>query len=497
MPTLVNRLDDTEQVAAALRARDNILIREIETEPGCFSHEAGVFASWTRQVVVDATGASQTITYRTGIPHWGWLLDLVTRRTMRQPLPAAARPWWAPAQRFEPHDAATLARCATLAVVAGFLGALIGLTLTFVAADLGGDVSDQSTVLAVVRLGALVTAVAAALADRAGRRRVLGMCLAGAGIAAACTAAAPNLAAVAATQLVCRGLTAGAAILLAVVIAEELPAHSRAYGIAVIASAGGLGAGMVLWVLPLIDQAAWAWRPIHLLGLIGTAVVIATVRRLPETRRFERSEHLAEPVRRQINRTRFMIVAGGLLLLSVFTAPTQQLQNEYLRSARGFSATGITVFLLVTNVGGAAGLIVASRWSDRRSRRATYAVGLVGLAVGNSLMFNLSGPSMWVASAVGSIVGAAVVPSLGALQAELFPTMRRGTANGLINAIGVAGSVIGLLIVGNTVTNDRFGPTILILAICPLLAAVSLIALPETAGRELEELNPVDDTGRT
>ncbi|MGH9273071.1 MAG: MFS transporter, partial [Acidimicrobiales bacterium] len=77
---------------------------------------------------------------------------------------------------------------------------------------------------------------------------------------------------------------------------------------------------------------------------------------------------------------------------------------------------------------------------------------------------------------------------------ELFPTSLRGRANGIIASLGVTGSVIGLVVAG--VLSDRWGglgPALAVLAVGPaLMALLVLIAYPETAHRELEELNPED-----
>jgi len=91
-------------------------------------------------------------------------------------------------------------------------------------------------------------------------------------------------------------------------------------------------------------------------------------------------------------------------------------------------------------------------------------------------------------------VGAMVVPALGVYGPELFPTSLRGRANGIIAILGVTGSVIGLTTAGYL--SDRWhglGPALAVLSVGPLLmAALVLVAYPETAHRELEDLNPED-----
>jgi MFS family permease len=101
---------------------------------------------------------------------------------------------------------------------------------------------------------------------------------------------------------------------------------------------------------------------------------------------------------------------------------------------------------------------------------------------------------MWGLSVAGAIAGAMVVPALGVYGPELFPTSLRGRANGIIAILGVAGSVIGLRIAGDLSDRwDGLGPALALLSIGPLLMALLvLVAYPETAHRELEDLNPED-----
>ena len=86
----------------------------------------------------------------------------------------------------------------------------------------------------------------------------------------------------------------------------------------------------------------------------------------------------------------------------------------------------VSLFILVTNAGGILGVIAGGRMADSRSRHLVAGIGLVGLAVGNTVMFAFAGLPMWLGSAVGSIVGGATIPALGVLNPELFPTSRRG-----------------------------------------------------------------------
>jgi MFS family permease len=104
---------------------------------------------------------------------------------------------------------------------------------------------------------------------------------------------------------------------------------------------------------------------------------------------------------------------------------------------------------------------------------------------------------MWIVAMLGTIVGGAVVPSVMVYWPELFPTSLRGQANGVVSMTAMAGSVVGLLVIG--VLADTFGtfaPTMPFVAIGPILMAALIVArFPETAHRELEDINPEDRPG--
>jgi putative MFS transporter len=121
-------------------------------------------------------------------------------------------------------------------------------------------------------------------------------------------------------------------------------------------------------------------------------------------------------------------------------------------------------------------------------------VGITGGVILTVAMVLSGGWPMWAFSVVAAVIGAATVPALGVYGPELFPTSLRGRANGIIAILGVAGSVIGLVTAGYLSERwDGLGPALALLSVGPLaMALLVLIAYPETAHRELEELNPED-----
>jgi MFS family permease len=82
-------------------------------------------------------------------------------------------------------------------------------------------------------------------------------------------------------------------------------------------------------------------------------------------------------------------------------------------------------------------------------------------------------------------------------RAELFPTGNRGRAAGLLTAAALVGGIGGLLLVGRLLDNGwSYGQVIGLVALAQIVVvAVVLTLFPETAHRELEDLNPLDRVG--
>src|SRR5207248_1367049 len=111
---------------------------------------------------------------------------------------------------------------------------LLSQTIPFAREEMGFSHGAESLAFASVRADFVVAILVVALADRRGRRQLtLGAITAACGFAAL-GALSPNLWVLAGTQVLCRGCLTGAAILISIMAAEEMPAGSRAYAISLI-----------------------------------------------------------------------------------------------------------------------------------------------------------------------------------------------------------------------------------------------------------------------
>ncbi|HEX4978737.1 MAG TPA: MFS transporter, partial [Acidimicrobiales bacterium] len=401
--------------------------------------------------------------------------------------------WWAPPDAVDSRAAAALARLCALAAVAAYPATLLTQTIEFAREELGFSERGQSVALAFARADVLVALTLVAIGDRRGRRDVAVVALVAGCVATAAGSLSPNVAVLTASQVVARGCVTAAVLLIGIIAVEEMPAGSRAYAISLLSVSGALGVGLALASLPLADLDVRGWRVVYAIALVGAPLVRHFARALPESRRFVRPH-------RQVGLAghggRFWLLAVSAFLFAVFSTPAAQYQSVFLRRELDFSAARISLFTVATNVWGGIGIVVGGRLADDRGRRIVAAVGIAGGVGATVLMFFTSGWPVWAWSTIGSIVGAATVPALSVYGPELFPTSLRGRANGIISGLGRLGSVAGLVVIAVVVgRQDRLAPVIALLALGPLLVAVLvLVAYPETAHLELEELNPEDAT---
>jgi MFS family permease len=471
------------------------LVQEAADGEGAFRAEVGPFRSYRRTVEVRPTGdgrseVTSTAEFRLAIPYWGWLLALPVRAALRRP--SRGMPWWGPADRIDARAATVLGALCAASLVVGYLGTSITQTITYASDDFGleGD-TPQTVALAVVRLAVFIAIGLVAFADRRGRRLLLLGSTLGAVLFAATTALAPSLPWFTFSQTLARGCSTAAAVLIAVVAAEEVPAGARAWAASVLGMSAALGAGMCVMALPLADVADGGWRFIFVLPLVTLPLLRHLAGQLPESRRFV-AAHPPSAIAGHGQRLR--LLAASTLLLQLFTAPASQLQNEFLRDERGYTALGITLFTLCTNTPAGIGVVAGGKLADLHGRRIVGAVGLVGGIGGTVLMYLVGGAPMWLCSVVASVIGGATLPALGVYGPELFPTGVRARANGILVVSAVVGSSSGLLLSG--VLSDAMGSlggALAVLAIGPaILVVLVLTRYPETAGIELEDLNPED-----
>ncbi len=468
-------------------------------------------------VAPEGTGSTLTIEATTdfSVPFFWWAVGPLVATTLRRsarhavasveatigghPLPAPPKGVAAlPSVSFEPRQAALLSAAAAATAIAGFGGGLFGQNSSFIAHAFHASDARLGGALAVSRAGVLVSLVATAMSDRVGRRRMILICVIGVCVSNLVSAFAPTLASLTAMQILTRAFVNSTFTVAAIAAVEEAPEGARAFSTAMLGLAGGFGFSFAVLTLPIADRGHQAWRVSFALSAVVLLMIPRLARELTETRRYHTivASHISRGQLREVlgptYGRRFTFLAVIALLTSVFNAPSSQLSNRYLQDVRHFSGAGIVVLLAVTTVvPGIVGVIIASRLAERGGRRPLASISLLVATSTQMVFFLVGGPTLWITSALATVTGACAGIVLATLGAELFATEVRGTANAFLVGISVVGSAGGLVAAGQLSDHvGGIGRAIAICGVASLLAAFVVPALPESFGRELDDLSP-------
>jgi len=490
---------DQEQLHACTEPRDDLVLESepiVDPDSGgrslTFEQRHGPFSTYRRTVEVTDEMVTERTMYRLLVPWFGWLFRPPVRAVMARRI--SHRGWWAPPDRLDATQVLVVGLLAAASMSAAFVNTLFTQTVNFAADDFGIGDTGIGDAGAIVRAGVLIALPATVIADRIGRRRVivvvawLGPLLSVAG------ALAPTFPILVATQTVARPMGIALAILVGVVAAEEMPRNSRAYAISVLAMAAGFGAATAVLSLRLADIGPGGWRYVYLVAAIWCVVALDLTRRLPETRRFA-AAHLAHPGRgARLDRRKLLLLSTVAFAGNIFVAPASFFQNRYLTDVHDFSGGTIGFFSIAIGTPAGIGLIVGGRIADTRGRRRLIAIALPASTAAVIGAYSFGGPPLWAFSLAAGILGSAAYPALAVYRAELFPTGNRGRAVGLITAAALIGGIIGLVATGRLLDDDwSFTAVMAMMAIGQVIVTVLVVAFyPETAHRELEDLNPED-----
>lgn len=449
------------------------------------------------------------------IPYFQWFVAWSTRRLTRRALVHAGeriqaavdgaeppapprRSVFSPPVAFDAEQAHVLATVAAATLIAGLGSTLFSANVDFITEAYDQTNRAVGVGSAVTRVGVLVALVAAALADRLGRRRLLLVSVVGVCVASAFSALAPTFETFIAFQLVSRGFFNAVFAVSGIIAVEEAPERGRAYALAMVTLAWGAGEALAVVLLPLGDLAPQAWRFSYGVNALMLLAIPGIARRLPETTRYRNAAARMLPRGRILDlfvpryRGRFLLVLAAALLLNVMAAPSSQFSNRYLGDERGFSGLEIAVFLAVVGgIPGLMGLFLGGRLAETVGRKGVAIWGTAFGAVTTMIFYVSTGLPLWILGTVDAVLVAGTVPAVRAFSTELFPTEVRGTAAAGFVVTGLVGSAAGLILAGVLSDHMSLGGAIAWLGIAPLLAVVLLLPhLPEPAHEDLDVISP-------
>jgi MFS family permease len=357
--------------------------------------------------------------------------------------------------------------------------------------------------IALLYLGALPALLWGRRADRHGRRDVLLIAIVGYSVAAAVTAAAPNIGFYVVCQFVARCFIATQVAVAWTMAAEDLPAERRGLGFGVLALSSALGTGFCAIVQAVaLSPLHASWRWLYVLALPFLVVVVFLRRSLPESARYlavERRTATGQPVALLLQRpfVRLLLLICVTVFAINLTTEATVFSVDFLETERGMSSSSANLLLVTAGAVALPVFTLAGRLSDRIGRRRVCIAGLVCQSVGLLLFFDIARGALWLTvTLMLAYLGLFAAWTTGtAFAVELFPTTLRAAASSAAAMAKLLGQSASFAIAAALLTvTQRPTVTIAVLLVGPLTGAV-LIALfiPETSRRELVDVAEVAD----
>ncbi|MCA9511711.1 MAG: MFS transporter, partial [Myxococcales bacterium] len=187
---------------------------------------------------------------------------------------------------------------------------------------------------------------------------------------------------------------------------------------------------------------------------------------------------------------------GRVAALAVFSLafefvswPALLLVSKHLQHAHGYTPGGVSLVVFAGGLVGVGGNVAAGQLSDRFGRRPLAVAMLAGMAIGTAILYR--GEAAWapVGWALGSFSMTGCNVILTALSSELFPTSSRSTAAGFRMSVASLGGALGFYAEAALFSGSH-GAAVVALLPSLAIAALAVWMLPESAGRELEEVAP-------
>ncbi len=341
-------------------------------------------------------------------------------------------------------------------------------------------------------VGGLVFGV---LADRLGRRRMLGASI----LVYSIFTFACGLSTSIAMLAVCRFLlglgmggewNTGAAL-----VAETWPSALRGRALGIVQSSWAVGYAISAVVAGLIlAHANWRW--VFFAGVLPAGLVFWIQSHVPEPPLWERAHGESEKTEGS-TRARGSVTALAALTLTntfgmfgwwgLFTWIPAYLVLPVAQGGRGFAALGLTGFLVTVNLAGMLpGYLLFGVLADRFGRKRTFALYLAAAAVSVPFLASARGAGWILAFAcVAAFFGTGFFTGSGIIGSEIFPTESRATALGISYNVARGLSALAPVTIGALSERHGLAWAFGASAIAFAVASCTALLLPETRGVEL------------
>ena len=344
------------------------------------------------------------------------------------------------------------------------------------------------------------------LCDRFGRARILQLTILWFSICSFISGFAQNYEQLLIIRVV-QGLGFGAEWAVgAVLLGEMIAPKHRGKALGVVHSGAAIGSGLAALLagpVVMMFPPEYGWRVVFWVGLLPAILVFFLRRNDDDSDLFIAARALAVKERRTVSpwtifRPRYLKITLLAALLAVGAQGSGFAVSNYLTTfltaERGLTASVAGLFVLVNSVGGFFGFLVNAYLGDRFGRATIFRLFGLGFVVTSAFyLYAPLGNSVFTLMPAGLIYGFfqfGIYASFGPYFTELFPTDIR--ANGQAFAYNFGRASSGIFIQGvallSTVMALSTGMMLMgfVGVVCTVVAT---LLLPETAGRDLAELD--------
>ncbi|MGW7042619.1 MFS transporter [Streptomyces avermitilis] len=378
------------------------------------------------------------------------------------------------------------------------------LSMVALAAYFGLD-SGQTGLFTTVTLvvSAIGGAVAGVVADRIGRVKALMITVITYAVFTVACGFAPNYE----TLLVFRALQGlgfgGEWAVGAILVAEYASARHRGRTLGAIQSSWAVGWALAAVVYTLVFSFVGddlAWRVMFWTGALPALLVVWVRRRVQD------APEAAVERRKSAHKGSFTAIfkpgtadAPGLLRITVFAGLLSTgVQGgyytlatwvpTYLKTERGLSVVGTGGYLTFLISGAFIGYLTGGYLTDKLGRKRNILLFAVLSAICVLVYANIPSGANTLLLVLGFPLGfcmSAIFSGFGSFLSELYPTAVRGTGQGFTYNTGRAVGAVFPTLVGFLADSWGVGGALVFGAIGYALAALALLGLPETRGKEL------------
>ena len=245
--------------------------------------------------------------------------------------------------------------------------------------------------------------------------------------------------------------------------------------------------------------ATFGWRGLFAVGALPALIAVVIRAKLEESPRFlEHAEQAGRSRGLGLRRVGELFKDARTVRISVAMIVLTSVQNfgyfgiitwlpRYLSEQMGLGLTSSSLWTAVTVLGMAFGIVVFGYVADRFGRRPAFWIFQAGAALSVLAYSQLSdATALLLGGFVMGIFANGMIGGYGALMAELYPTAVRATAQNVLFNIGRGIGGLAPAVIGAVAAAHGFPFALALLPAIYVLAFITMFAVPERRGAELE-----------